>query len=75
MFKIGLSFIRFENLDLEDKRNRELFLVQKLYWVRMFYFNKFKFVLVFEFDNNIIYEKYYNFLKQKKRGYVLCRLK
>lgn len=63
MFKIGLSFTRPENLDLEDKRNRELLLVQKLYWVRMSHFNKSKSVLVFEFDNNIIYEKYYNLLK------------
>lgn len=50
MFKIVLSSARPKNLDLEDRRNREVLLVPKFYWVRMS-FSKFNFALVTEFDN------------------------
>ncbi|KAM7245534.1 hypothetical protein CapIbe_004060 [Capra ibex] len=32
MFKIVLSSARPKNLDLEDRRNREVLLVHKFYW-------------------------------------------
>lgn len=51
MFKIGLNSTRPKNLDLEDRRNRVLLLVQKLYWVRMSHSNKCKSASVIEFDN------------------------
>lgn len=51
MFKIVLSSARPKNLDLEDRRNREVLLAHKFYWIRMSYFSKFDFALVTEFDN------------------------
>lgn len=80
MFKIGLNSTRLENIDLQNRRNRELLLVQKLYCVRMSHSSKFKSALVIEFEfetvsHNITQWKYCNFLKQKNRGDVMYRLK
>lgn len=51
MFKIGLNSTRPKNLDLEDRRNRVLLLVQKLFWVTMSHSSNFKSALVIEFDS------------------------